>query len=197
MLELDLIDALAAKLEEIFRGMTLPGKDGVQRPIQVFEQYPPLGSGFVSNDDDNAFDDDSSSFLFSQIGKAKNGVNLVGYEASDYDSNFPCVIVRYLEHTDKEEKRFDQSMTSIKLIYGIYDESQNCQGYRDILNMIDLTRLALLQERTLDNQFMMAMPIKTRLLDADTWPVYFGEMDLYYITGRPIMGRDFYTKEAV
>ena len=197
MLELDLIDALANKLDEIFEGITIPGKDGVHRPIQVFEQYTPLGSGFVSNNDDAFDDDETGSFLFPQLGKSENGVNLAGYEPSDYDSNFPCVIVRYLEHTDKEEKRFDQSMTSIKLIYGIYDESQDCQGYRHILNMIDLTRISLLQDRTLANQFMLAMPIKTRLLDADTWPVYFGEMDLYYITGRPIMGRDFYTKEAV
>ena len=175
MIELDVIDALAARLQAIFDGITLPGKDGVQRPIQIFKQYLPLSSGFTSG----------------------SSTGLAGYNDTDYESNFPCVIVKYLEHTDKEEKRFDQSMTSLKLIYGIYDDSQDCQGYRDILNMIDMSRLALLQERTLANQFMMAMPVKTRLLDADTWPVYFGEMDLYYITGRPIMGRDFYTKEAV
>ena len=170
MTELELIDALAAKLEEIFEGITIKGKDDVLRPVRVFKQYIPQGAGLT-------------------------GVS--GYADSDYESNFPCVIVKYLEHTDKEENRFDQSMTSIKLIYGVYDNEAECQGYRDILNMIDRTRLNLLHERTLAKRFMLAMPLKTRLLEADTFPVYFGEMDLYYITGRPVMGRDFYTKEAI
>lgn len=174
MTELELIDALSAKLEELFKGYTLLNKAKVLQEVKIFKQFIPQSSGVT-------------------IGGLK-GVE--GYNDSDFESNFPCIIVRYQEHTDKEERRIDQSITNIKLIFGIYDEADECQGYRDILNMIGVIRSALLRERIIGKLFWLNMPVKTRLLEADTWPVYYGEMDMIFTTGRPVMGRDYMTKEA-
>ena len=175
MLELELIDALAIELDELFDGYLLPNKAGTLQQVAVFKQFVPTATGLT----------------------AGSGAGLNGYTDSDYESNFPCIVVKYVEHTDYEERRLDQSLTNIKLIYGVYDAAVECQGYRDILNMIDMTRLRFLNDRIVAQKFMLDMPVKTRLLEADTWPVYYGEMDLKFITGRPVMGRDHFTRRAV
>ena len=174
MIELELIDTLSAKLEDLFAGYTLLNKSKVLQQVQIFKQYLPQSAGMT-------------------IG-GKQGIG--GYSDSDYDNNFPCIIVRYIDHTDREERRIDQSITTIKIVYGIYDEAAECQGYRDILNMIEVTRINLLRERIIGNKFLVNMPLKTRLLDSDTWPVFYGEMDLVFTTGRPVMGRNYDTKES-
>ena len=175
MIELDLLDTLSARLEDLFDGYTLLNKAKVLQQVKVFKQYLPQSSGMT-------------------IGHTKG---LGGYSDSDYESNFPCIIVKYIDHTDKEERRIDQSLTNIKLLYGIYDDASECQGYRDILNMIDMTRTALLQERIIGSKFLLNMPLKTRLLEAESWPVYFGEMDAVFTTGRAIMGKDYIYKGAI
>lgn len=175
MIELDLLDELSARLEDLFAGYTLLNKAKVLQEVKIYKQYLPQSSGMT-------------------IGGTKG---LGGYSDADYESNFPCIIVKYLDHTDKEERRIDQSMTNIKVLYGVYDDAPECQGYRDILNMIDTTRATLLQERIIGKQFLLNMPMKSRLLDGDTWPVYFGEIDLWFTTGRAIMGKDYIYKGAI
>ena len=176
MLELGLIDGLAAKLEALFDGYTLLNKAKVLQQVRIFKQYIPQAVGL-------AFDD-----------KDKSGMK--GYAESDYEANFPCIVVKYIDHTDKEERRLDQSTTNMKLLFGIYDEDYMCQGYRDILNMMERVRDDLLVHRIVSGIYMLEMPLKTRLLEVDTWPIYFGEMDLVFSTGRVVMGKDYVYKTA-
>lgn len=176
MPELGLIDALSSELRELFKGYMLLNKAGVLQEVRVFKQYMPQAEGLA-------------------IGAEKKGI--AAYGVSDYEENFPCIVLKYTEHTDKEENRLDQSITSIKLLYGVYDEKAECEGWRDILNMIEKTRDYLLVNRIVARKYLLNMPIKTRLVEGDTWPVYFGEMDMAFTTGRPVMGKDFVTKGAV
>ena len=171
MLELDLINALAEWLGRLFLGYTLLNKEKVLQQVRIFRQYLPQASGLAVRDDD---------------------------VKEDYEDNFPCIIVKYTDHTNKEERRLDMSETNIKLLFGIYDNSAECEGWMDIMNMMEKVRTKLLLERVIAGRFILNMPLKTKLYEAgDTWPVYFGEMALVFSTGRPVMGRDFVTKGAV
>ncbi|MBQ6111390.1 MAG: hypothetical protein IJL01_03250, partial [Synergistaceae bacterium] len=49
MNELELIDALAARLERLFYGWTLPGKNGKLQNVKIFAQYIPQAEGITLN----------------------------------------------------------------------------------------------------------------------------------------------------
>ena len=75
----------------------------------------------------------------------------------------------------------------ISILSAIYDESVECQGYLDVLNMQEKMRVYLLEHRVLADRYVLNMPLKSRLLEVETWPVYWGEMNLVYTIGRPSM----------
>lgn len=176
MTDIKLIDALAVRLREMFKGYVLLNKSGVLQEVQVFTQYLPQPEGLAVDD------------------REKSG--LKSYGSSDYEANFPSIIIRHEGHIDHEERRLDQSRTEIKLLIGIFDERPETEGWRDILSIVDRIRKEFLVNRVLAERYLLNMPLEYKLLDADTWPVYFGEMSLKFDTGREIMGRDFVTKGA-
>ena len=104
--------------------------------------------------------------------------------------------MRLGEMTDSEERSVNQSLVNVTLLMGVYDEGVQCQGYRDVLNMQEAARVDLLEHRVLAGKHLLKMPVKSRLLDADTWPVYFGEMDLVYQVGRPMQGYGWVERHA-
>ena len=163
-----LIDDLVSRMKKVFAGYTLLNKAGVLQEVRVFGQYVPQPQGLTFSDKANA--------------------GLKNYGSSDYEMNFPCVVVRLGEMTDNEERSLTQSNVNVTLLMGIYDDGEECQGYRDVLNMQEKVRVDLLEHRVLAGKHLLLMPVKSRLLDAETWPVYFGEMDLVYQTGRPMQG---------
>ena len=74
---------------------------------------------------------------------------------------------------------------------GVYDESPECQGYMDLLNLQEVIRKWLLEERVLSRKFLLRMPLMSKLDDSDTWPVYFGVMELNYELGRPVRSSEY------
>lgn len=175
--ELRVIDALAEMLERLFVGYTLLNTKGVLQQVRVYKQFLPQPKGMAVTE------------------REKSG--LEHYGEDDFESNFPCVIVKYEGHTDAEERRLEQSRTTMRLLLGVVDMASECTGYRDILDMTSRIRQEVLMNRVLGERFMLQMPLKSRLVSADTWPVYFGEIELVYDTGRYVMGKDFVTKGAI
>ena len=171
MNELDLLDAVISKFENLFAGYTLLNKSGELQEVKIFAQYLPMSEGL--------------NFANKDLAGIEN------YQKSDMDLNFPCIIVKLIECEDREERRIDSSLVKMKILFACYDENRLCQGYRDILNMQERVRDNLLIERVIANKFRLEMPIKTRLLECETWPVYFGEMDLIWQIGRPVMRKEF------
>ncbi|MBQ7578455.1 MAG: hypothetical protein IJT21_09340 [Synergistaceae bacterium] len=171
MNELNLLDAVIMKLENLFRGYTLLNKSGELQEVRVFAQYLPMPEGLNFN--------------------TRSNTGLKNYNESDMESNFPCIVAKLIECEDREERRIDATLVKMNLLFACYDENKLCQGYRDILNMQERVRDNFLIERVIDNRFRLDMPIKTRLLECETWPVYFGEMDLIFQAGRPVMRKNF------
>ena len=163
-----LMQDMTRGLTEVFAGYELRNKMGVLQQVQVFSQYLPQPEGITFADKD------------------KSG--LKNYTSNDYDTNFPCVIIKLQEQEDNEERSIIRSTVKVSILSAIYDESVECQGYLDVLNMQGKMRAFLLENRVLADRYILNMPVKSRLLEVETWPVYWGEMNLVYTIGRPSMG---------
>ena len=174
MTELDLLDALVARLTELFNNYELTAKSGLLQNVRVFAQYLPQPQPVTTEDNEEAIEPQ-------------------GYTAADIESNFPCVIVKLDEATDREEGSMNATRINMRLLVYVYDESPDCQGYRDVLNIIETIRqeLLTLPGRVLNKRYRLEMPMKNYMFDEQIWPIYVGQIETVWETGRPIMPRNF------
>ncbi len=96
------------------------------------------------------------------------------------------MIVKLAGMTDTEEQSQAHSSVKVEILLGVYDESPECQGYMDILNLQEVIRKWLMEERVLARKFLLRMPLLSALDESETWPVYFGTMSMTYELGRPV-----------
>lgn len=167
MIALGLQDALAARLRRLFDGWTLPAKDGVYRPVRVFTQFLPLPEAARTDGADGPL-------VFDEA---------LAYGEEDLERNFPCVLVKVDEGKDADEA--GPCRVSARLLAGVYDDSSDCQGYRDGLNILDAVRLDLLSDRFLEMRYRLAVPLKWYVFDEQPWPVFFACMETVWETGKP------------
>ena len=176
MTELNLLDALVERYTERFMGYELKGKSGLLQEVKIIPQYLPQSSAVtVKSDDEN------------------ETIEPQGYTVTDIESIFPCVIVKIGEVIDKEEGALDQTRIGVQFIVGVYDDARNCQGYRDVYNIIEVIRQDLLTmpARVLNNKYRLLMPLTSDLVPEQEWPFYFGYIDSLWETGRPMMPQNF------
>lgn len=171
MNQIDLLRDLVERLRELFEGYSLPNKAGVLQEVRVFAQYLPQPEGLTIADKGNS--------------------GLKSYADADYESNFPCIIVKLMDQTDNEERGNDGSQVNVRILTGIYDDAKACQGYIDVLNIQEKIREYLLEYRILAEKYLLVMPLVSKVSDVETWPVYFGEQSLTYIVARPVMGTEW------
>lgn len=167
-----LLDALVARMEELFAGWTLTAKDGSRQAVKVFAQYLPQPKAVTV--------------------KPKGDAPIQapeGYGPADIESCFPCVVVRLDEGRDKEEGALDAARADVHILVGAYDESPDCQGYRDVVNVIEAVRQDLLAMpgRVLDRKWRLEIPTRWYLFDDQPWPVWFGQIETTWEIGRPLM----------
>lgn len=181
MTAINLLDALVSRLTEIFANYELQAKSGLLQTVKVFAQYLPQPSSPEVKDDDTE-NEDSESIIEPE-----------GFSPEDIESLFPCVVVKIDEMTDKEEGTLDATRINARILVGIYDESPDCQGYRDVLNIIEVIRQDLLTTpaRVLAKRYRLEMPLKSYLFDEQAFPIYFGQIETVWETGRPMMPRNF------
>lgn len=175
MTELTLLDALVDRYRERFRGYELPSKSGLLQEVKVIPQYLPQPSAVTVKSDDDP-------------------VEPKGYTVTDIESIFPCVIVKVGEVIDKEEGALDQSRVHVQFIIGVYDDAPDCQGYRDVYNIIEVIRQDLLTmpARILEGRYRLEMPLRSDLIPEQEWPFYFGYIESVWDTGRPMMPKNFH-----
>lgn len=171
MNQVNLLQDLTDRLRLLFKGYSLPNKSGILQEVQVFRQYLPQPEGITFTD------------------KGKDG--LKNYGSTDYESNFPCVIVKLVDQVDEEERGNDGSKVRVTILTGVYDDSKECQGYLDVLDMQEKIRDYLLEHRIIARKYLQLMPMLSKLLESETWPVYFGEQSLTYVVARPVMGTEW------
>ena len=174
MIELNLLDALVARLRELFNDYELKAKSGLLQKVKIIPQYLPQPSAVNVKTDDETIEPQ-------------------GYTVTDIESIFPCVIVQVGEVLDKEEGNLDQSRVNVGFIIGIYDDAKDCQGYRDVYNIIEVIRQDLLTMpgRVLAQRYRLEMPLRSDLIQEQEWPFYFGYIETVWETGRPLMPKNF------
>ena len=64
------------------------------------------------------------------------------------------------------------------LIFGIYDDNQDAQGHKTILNLIQKIHERFFKNPILANKYTMIPGIKWTLQDDDTYPYYFGGVEM-------------------
>ena len=171
MTEIELIDGLGERLSGLFTGYSLLNKSGVLQEIKIFAQYMPQPAAVTVN-----------------------STGLKNYSDNDYNNNFPCIIIHSEESNFLEERMLAQGQHKVRLIIGIYDSDSICQGWRDIANIEDRILNNLFVDRVIAQKFRLEMPVRFKFIDVDTWPVYFGEMELNFTIGRAIQRHDYIHK---
>jgi hypothetical protein len=61
------------------------------------------------------------------------------------------------------------------------------KGYRDVMNILETIRQDLLTTRFLERKYKLEMPFKWYLFEDQPWPVFFGQIETVWETGRPLM----------
>lgn len=181
MTRVDLMTNLIGGLKYLLKGYTLPSRlqgvdeehpeiQNVMQEVKVFAQYLPQPQGITFAD---------------------KSTGLKNYTADDYESCFPCVIVKLDDMTDTEENSREHSSVKVNILAGVYDESPECQGYIDLLNLQEHIRKWLLEERVLARKFLLKMPMTSHFDESETWPVYFGTMSMTYELARPVRSSEY------
>ena len=88
---------------------------------------------------------------------------------------------------DEAKRSLRESKISMQLIIGCYDNSQDCQGYRDIYNILEKIRLEILTLPgcVLGERFRLIYPVASELLNDNEWPYYFGIIDMSWEAAQP------------
>lgn len=169
-----LMNDLVALLKQEFAGYMLLNKSEELTELHIYAQYIPQPEGVT----------------FGETG-------LKSYTEGDYAAHFPSITVRIGEMTDSEEHSLIQSSVKVSLLFGVVDKSPECTGWADLLDIQEKLRGCLLEHRVLGRKHILRMPVKARLNECETWPVYFGEMELLYESGRPVMNSEYVYRPAM
>lgn len=177
MIEINLLDCLVQELQKVFKDYSLPAKDGTMKNVKTFAQYLPQPSSIEFNNEDSGNENED------EIIKPE------GYGPADIEANFPCVIVKLEDTNIKEENTLDSVRINMRFLIGVYDDSPDCQGYRDALNVIEKIQqfLLTLPNRILNHRYQLKMPMKSYLFEEQAWPIYFAQIETCWETGRALM----------
>lgn len=102
-------------------------------------------------------------------------------EEDETEYNFlPCVIVRLIAGDDTQ----NGSTARVRLYFGTYCE-EAAGGWRELFNLMEHTRQALLRQRTIVNRHRLELPIHWEIPEEQPFPAYVGFMELTYQIAQP------------
>lgn len=98
----------------------------------------------------------------------------------EYDDPYPYCIVRIVEG-ETPDGMSAQSVKTI-LIIGVYDDRVEAQGHKSILNIIQRIQERFFKNGVLADQFIMQPGFNWTLQDDDSYPYYFGGIEITWET---------------
>lgn len=99
--------------------------------------------------------------------------NLPEKKEDEDEDHFPYIII--MPQTGKLDLDNEGVITTLTI--GVYDESENKQGFADILNIIEKYKNHLIYERLIGG-YEVQYPIIWEMQDEDTHPAYYGGMEI-------------------
>ncbi|MGG1442095.1 hypothetical protein ABE354_08550 [Brevibacillus laterosporus] len=86
---------------------------------------------------------------------------------------FPYAVVRILGGGTSNET--DAANCNALIFFGLYDESEDYQGHKDLLNVLRKLETHLLKKRIIDRRYRIEFPFDWSVYqDETTFPYYFG-----------------------
>jgi hypothetical protein len=84
----------------------------------------------------------------------------------------------------------DETLVTTRICVNAYDENPDSGGYQDVLNMIETCAIALTTfgQGAIDEAYPIVMPFDWKLIEADTFPHFIGEITAQWElpSGRPL-----------
>lgn len=121
-----------------------------------------------------------------QVGGTEALQNMLGYVIQQDPSQFfPYFIVRIEEgNTPTDDEPW---LVGTTVLFGICDYNKETNGHRTILEMITKITNRFLERPLLDSKFRANQNVSFALQDEDTYPFYFGAIDIKFYV--PKIGR--------
>lgn len=166
---------LVAELKRLFDGAEFRSPKGEREKLSVFSQALPIPESADPPEGDLAPELIEEGLGLSDAGGAEP---------------FPYIIVR-LETGAITQIDGEQTIKTT-LIFGAYDNSLENQGHKDVLHMIQKIYERFAKNAILAAKYECVMPINWALQDEESYPYYFGGMELNFNT-IPLEREDKYT----
>lgn len=167
-------DDLVDELRKIFDGFRLKSPLGGLSEINVFPQALPIPAPVTPPES-------AEQELLEE--------GLVDTDPAKVEDPYPYAIVR-IEDGKIEAIDGDQSV-AVLIILGVYDESLENQGHKDVLNMIQKIYERFAKNAILAGKYECLHPIEWTLQDEESFPYFIGGMALKFGT-LPIRREDPY-----
>lgn len=150
-------DALVADLTNLFRDRRYKKPDGTTAAPSVFAQALPKQETEADTETDP--------------------------EADTETDPFPYLIVRI--DSGLIETQTDPHKVSLIILAGAYDDATNNQGHRIILEMIEVIQKHYEETPLLAGQFTFIDPFSWALQDEDSFPYFFGGIEITFSAPAP------------
>jgi len=102
--------------------------------------------------------------------------------------HYPFIIVKLFEGEDPNEE--DPNKCGVLFYCGVFDDSEDYQGYRDSINIIQKLYTHLMTNRFFDNKYEINYPIKWSVTEEDYFSYYFAGLETNWIIGKVTMQED-------
>jgi hypothetical protein len=90
--------------------------------------------------------------------------------------NIPYILIQALTATDtQEDGEYPGAACDVRIVAVTYGADYG-KGARDVMNVIERLRIALLREQVIDRRFQLSMPLERAYYPGDTAPYFGGEM---------------------
>ncbi len=108
-------------------------------------------------------------------------------EKSDSE-HFPYVVIEATDGDEQQDQDEVNNVCTVMFVIGIYDELENYQGDKDVLNTIEKIIYRLKTKKHYDGCFELTTPMKWLIHEENTYPYYFGGIETHW--NMPIINMD-------
>lgn len=96
--------------------------------------------------------------------------------------HYPFIVVKLIGGEDPNE--LDPNQCRVLFYCGVFDDTDNYQGYKDSLNIMQKIYGHLMRKRVFDNKYVVEYPIKWSVADEDYYPFYYAGLETVWTVGK-------------
>ena len=93
---------------------------------------------------------------------------------------YPHIVPRFLKCSDEAKG----SKVTVRIYFGTYSEDVET-GWRDLMNLMEMGRLALLRQRTIAKKYRLQLPLTMKATEDQPYPEWVGYITAEYLLPLP------------